>query len=117
MSTRRRELSAHPDAAREPLAPEDLNSVPAVLSLRRNAPRADLVPQIFSAWRAPPQRAGPIGRAFLPIPVVANDHGALLLSSRVFRAGERLELENRHSSQRKACHVTRAPQETRFAFN
>ena len=48
--------------------------------------------------------------------VVVNDHGALLLSSRVFRAGERLELENHYTSQRKSCRVTRAPQETPDGF-
>lgn len=44
--------------------------------------------------------------------LVVSDHGALLLSSQVFGAGERLELENLHTSQRKPCRVSRAPQET-----
>ena len=48
--------------------------------------------------------------------VVVNDHGALLLSSRVFRADERLELENRYTSQRKSCRVTRAARETTDGF-
>ena len=44
--------------------------------------------------------------------VAVNDHGAMLLCSRSFSAGERMEIQNNSTRQRAACRVTRTPRES-----
>ena len=48
--------------------------------------------------------------------VAVNDHGAMLLCSRILAAGTKLELQNDRTRQKLPCRVTRAPQESPEGF-
>ena len=48
--------------------------------------------------------------------VVVNDHGALLICSRVFPVDTRLEVENLRNGRRQVCHVLRVPRITDLGF-
>lgn len=48
--------------------------------------------------------------------VVVNDHGALLICSRVFPVGTRLEVENLRNQRHHHCHVLRVPRITELGF-
>ena len=48
--------------------------------------------------------------------VIVNDHGALLICSRVFPVGTRLEVENLRNHRRQLCHVLRVPRITDLGF-
>lgn len=41
--------------------------------------------------------------------ISVNNHGAMLICSRMLEAGTQLKLENKHTRQHVACRVTRAP--------
>jgi len=48
--------------------------------------------------------------------VIVNDHGALLICSRVFPVGTLLELENLRNHRRQFCRVLRVPRITDLGF-
>ena len=48
--------------------------------------------------------------------VIVNDHGALLICSRVFPVGTRLEVENLRNQRRQLCHVLRVPRISDLGF-
>ena len=48
--------------------------------------------------------------------VVVNDHGALLICSRVFPVDTRLEVENLRNGRRQFCHVLRVSRITDLGF-
>jgi hypothetical protein len=48
--------------------------------------------------------------------VVVNDHGALLICSRVFPVGTPLEVENLRNQRRQLCRVLRVPRITDLGF-